>query len=184
LVCVAIQVWEKIMFKNGLSDWLNTIFHGTVSAPDQIASARKISPPMSLAVIRVIGARIHTWVGWITSRGKDPRRRWAGGHSGDSLPHSAALRLEQISSPVNHCLPALRRVSLSIYRIIVTHPCSPLITGAIATTEDTKPLHQCPSFPPTAVHYHPNFRSPPLSPINWSNHQLRKVIIHPATKNR
>jgi hypothetical protein len=111
-----------------------------VSAPDQIASARKISPPMSLVVIRVTGARIHTRVGWITSRGKDPRRREL---EVTPVTHRRiALRLEQICSPVNHRLPALRRVSLSIYRITVTHPCSPLITGAIATTEDTKPLRQ------------------------------------------
>jgi hypothetical protein len=33
-------------------------------------------------------------------------------------------------------------MSLAIYRITVTHPCSPLIAGAIATALDTQPLRQ------------------------------------------
>jgi hypothetical protein len=158
-----IENLEKIGPKvalSGLSDWNR---HGTVTILDQIATAEKSHRRRLLR-----RDSCHRRVDLCPRIGDNASvvTPCAGRHSGDSPPHSAALQLEQICSPVSHRLPALCRVSLSIYRITVTHPCSPLITGAFTTTEDTKPLHQW-SFPSSGHRVsRPNSRPPLAIPIN------------------
>ena len=63
----------------------------------------------------------------------------------------SALRLEQISSPVNHRLPALRRVALPFHRVAVAPYSRQIIAGELATTVDTNPLRHGSSLSPTAA---------------------------------
>ena len=61
------------------------------------------------------------------------------------------LRLEQISSSVNHRVSVLRRVSESFHRIAMTPYSSPIVAGDFATAVDTNSLRQCFLLPPTAA---------------------------------
>jgi hypothetical protein len=140
---------------------------GTVAEMDEIASATALTADDSLRRDSCHRRRDSCLDGWIAPRGKKivpPPRALDTTPMIPTVP--PALRLEQISSPENRRRTALRHVSEHSRRVVVAPYSRQIIAGELATTEDTKPLHQCPSFPPTAVHYHPNFQPPPLSPIN------------------
>jgi hypothetical protein len=77
-----------------------------------------------------------------------------------------ALRLEQISSPVNRRLPALCHVPECVHHVTVNLCDSPWLAGVTATTLDTKPLRQYSSPPPAAARHRLNSRPPLESPIN------------------
>ena len=68
----------------------------------------------------------------------------------------SALRLEQISWPVNHRLPALRRVALPFHRVAVAPYSRQIIAGELATTMDTNPLRQGFPLSPAASSARPN----------------------------
>jgi hypothetical protein len=60
----------------------------------------------------------------------------------DSLSYPPALRLEQISSPVNRRLPALCHVPECFHHVAVNLCDSPWLAGVTATVLDTQPLRQ------------------------------------------
>jgi hypothetical protein len=65
-----------------------------------------------------------------------------GDNSGDSPSYPPALRLEQISSPVNRRLPALCHIPECFHRVAVNLCDSPWLAGVTATALDTQPLRQ------------------------------------------
>jgi hypothetical protein len=71
-----------------------------------------------------------------------------------------------IGSPVNHRLPALRRVALPFHRVAVTPSRCLLNAGEVATTVDTNSPHSRSSSPPAAARPSPNSRPPSMPPIN------------------
>jgi hypothetical protein len=118
-----------------LSGALNGVHHGTVTVGDQTASAKKISPPVTRhrdSCHRRVDSC--TWVGDNAS----VVTPCAGRHSGDSLPYfPSALRLEQISSPVNRRLPAVCHVLEPLHRIAVNPCASSWLVGVTATVDAT-----------------------------------------------
>jgi hypothetical protein len=62
--------------------------------------------------------------------------------SGDSPSYPPALRLEQISSPMNRHLLALCHVPECFHRVAVNLCDSPWLAGVTATVLDTQPLRQ------------------------------------------